>query len=242
MGAPPPGTGNIMDYLLQGFIRGFSLLFSGDPETYSAIATTIGASTLSMICSLAIGIPLGFALGHKTFSGKRIVRTLVDTLLSFPTVVIGLLVYALLTRHGPLGGTGLLFSIPGIAIGQTILGLPIIIAMTATAVEALDKRLPMTLTTLGASPRQILRATIVEARFSIMLAAMAAYGRIVSEVGISMMVGGNIKWHTRTITTAIALETGKGQFAMGVALGMVLLTVALTVNILAAGLRKKAVQ
>jgi tungstate transport system permease protein len=231
-----------MDYLLQGFLQGFVLIFSGDSETYSAIWATVGASTMSMVCSLAIGIPLGFLLGYKTFPGKRVVRTMVDTLLSFPTVVIGLLVYAFLTHRGPLGSTGLLFSLPGIAMGQTILGLPIIIAMTATAVEALDSRLSMTLITLGANSRQILWATVVEARFSIMLAAVAAYGRIVSEVGISMMVGGNIKWHTRTITTAIALETGKGEFAVGIALGMVLLAVALTVNILAAGLKKKAVK
>lgn len=231
-----------MDYLLQGFLQGFVLLFTGDSETYSAILATVGASSLSMFFSLTMGIPLGFMLGHNSFRGKRVIKTLVDTLLSFPTVVIGLLVYAFLTRHGPLGGTGLLFSLPGIAIGQTLLGLPIIIAMTATAVEALDKRLPMTLTTLGANPRQILWATVMEARYSIMLAAMAAYGRIVSEVGISMLVGGNIKWHTRTITTAIALETGKGEFAVGIALGIVLLSVALIVNISASGLKKRAVQ
>ncbi|WP_272701259.1 ABC transporter permease [Desulfovibrio sp. Fe33] len=231
-----------MEYLLQGFIQGFKLLFSGNPETYSAITTTVYASTLSMICSLSIGVPLGFLLGYKTFPGKKVVRTMVDTLLSFPTVVIGLVVYAFLTRNGPLGGTGLLFTIPGMSIGQTLLGLPIIIAMTANAVESLDKRLPMTLLTLGATPVQMMWATVLEARYSIMLAAMAAYGRIVSEVGISMMVGGNIKWHTRTITTAIALETGKGEFAVGIALGMVLLTVALLVNIGAAGLKKRAVQ
>jgi len=231
----------LMDYLLQGFIQGFVLLFSGNPETYSAIWATVGASTLSIASCLSIGIPLGFLLGHNDFFGKKFIRMIVDTLLSFPTVVIGLLVYALITRHGPLGGSGLLFSIPGIAIGQTILGLPIIIAMTATAVESLDSRLPMTLITLGANSRQILWATVIEARYSLMLAAVAAYGRIVSEVGISMMVGGNIKWHTRTITTAIALETGKGEFAMGIALGMVLLAVALIVNMFASELKKKAV-
>jgi tungstate transport system permease protein len=231
-----------MEYLLEGFRQGILLLFSGDPEAYSAIWATVYASTLSMVCSMAIGVPLGFLLGYKKFPGKKVVRTIVDTLLSFPTVVIGLVVYAFLTRNGPLGGTGLLFTIPGMAIGQTLLGLPIIIAMTANAVESLDKRLPMTLITLGANPGQMMWATVLEARYSIMLAAMAAYGRIVSEVGISMMVGGNIKWHTRTITTAIALETGKGEFAVGIALGMVLLTVALLVNIGAAGLKKRAVQ
>ncbi|MCJ2164067.1 MULTISPECIES: ABC transporter permease [unclassified Pseudodesulfovibrio] len=231
-----------MDYLLQGFLQGFVLLFTGNAEAYSAIWATVYASTLSMTCGMSLGVPLGFLLGYKSFPGKKVVRTIVDTLLSFPTVVIGLLVYAFLTRNGPLGGSGLLFSIPGVALGQTLLGLPIIIAMTATAVEALDRRLPMTLITLGATPRQMMWATVLEARYSIMLAAMSAYGRIVSEVGISMMVGGNIKWHTRTITTAIALETGKGEFAVGIALGMVLLTVALLVNIGAAGLKKRAVQ
>ena len=229
-----------MDYILQGFLQGFALLFTGNEETLAAIWATVAASSASMFFSLLIGVPLGFLLGYKNFPGKKVLRTIVDTLLSFPTVVIGLVVYAFLTRNGPLGTTGLLFTVPGIAIGQTILGLPIIIALTATAVEALDKRLPQALVTLGANPRQILWATVVEARFSIVLAAMAAYGRIVSEVGISMMVGGNIKWHTRTITTAIALETGKGEFALGIALGMVLLAVALTVNILATGLKRRA--
>jgi len=231
-----------MDYILQGFLQGFVLLFSGNDETYSAIWATVYSSSLSMTASLLLGVPLGFLLGYHEFPGKKTVRTLVDTLLSFPTVVIGLMVYAMLTRNGPLGATGLLFTVPGMALGQAILGLPIIVAMTANAVETLDKRLPQTLLTLGADRRQVLWGTVVEARFAIILAAMAAYGRIVSEVGISMMVGGNIKWHTRTITTAIALETGKGEFALGIALGMVLLAVALTVNIVASGLKRKARQ
>ncbi|WP_243545845.1 ABC transporter permease [Pseudodesulfovibrio tunisiensis] len=231
-----------MDYLLQGFLHAFVLLFQGDPETYSAVWTTVAVSTTSICCSMLIGVPLGFSLGFNEFPGKRAVRTVVDTLLSFPTVVIGLLVYAFLSRSGPLGNMGLLFTVPGVAVGQTILGLPIIIAMTANAVETMDKRLAPTLITLGADKRRILRDTVLEARFSIMLAAMAAYGRIVSEVGISMMVGGNIKWHTRTITTAIALETGKGEFEMGIALGIVLLAVAFAVNISAATLRKRATQ
>ncbi|WP_419788140.1 ABC transporter permease [Pseudodesulfovibrio sp.] len=231
-----------MDYILHGFFQGFVLLFTGNDETYSAIWATIYSSTLSMSASLLIGVPLGFFLGYHEFRGKKVVRTIVDTLLSFPTVVIGLVAYAMLTRNGPLGSTGLLFTIPGMAMGQTILGLPIIIAMTANAVETLDKRLPQTLLTLGADRRQMLWASVVEARFAIILSAMAAYGRIVSEVGISMMVGGNIKWHTRTITTAIALETGKGEFALGIALGMVLLAVALIVNIVAAGLKRRARQ
>ena len=214
------------------------MLLDLDPETLNAVWTTVRASTMSTIMSVVIGAPLGFALGYYEFPGKRAAKTIVDTLLSFPTVVIGLLVYAFLTHKGPLGDLGLLFTIPGMAVGQTILGLPVVIAMTATAVTALDKRLGMTLMTLGAGPRQILMTTLWEARYSIMLAAMAAYGRIVSEVGISMMIGGNIKWHTRTITTAIALETGKGQFAQGIALGLVLMIIAFAVNIGVSFLKK----
>jgi tungstate transport system permease protein len=228
-----------MDYILDGLLQALMLLATGHPETYSAIWATMGASTMSIVASLAIGAPLGFVLGYASFPGKRPVRTVVETLLSFPTVLIGLLVYAFLTRKGPLGDLGLLFTLPGIAIGQTILGSPIVIAMTATAVENLDRRLHPTLLTLGAGPSQVLLTSLWEARFSLMLAAMAAYGRIVSEVGISMMIGGNIKWHTRTITTAIALETGKGEFAMGIALGVVLMVIAFIVNLATFGLRKR---
>lgn len=228
-----------MDFILDGLQQAFVLLISGHEETFSAIWVTVCVSSMSVAASLAIGVPLGFLLGYARFPGKRPVRTIVDTLLSFPTVLIGLLVYAFLTRRGPLGGLGLLFTLPGIAIGQTILGSPVVIAMTATAVESLDRRLNTTLLTLGAGARQILLTTLWEARFSVALAAMAAYGRIVSEVGISMMIGGNIKWHTRTITTAIALETGKGEFAMGIALGLVLMLIALLVNLAMSGLRKK---
>jgi tungstate transport system permease protein len=228
-----------MDYLLQGLVQAIHLLLSGHEETYSAIGTTLTVSSMSIAASLAVGAPLGFFLGHAEFAGKRVVRLVVDTLLAFPTVVIGLLVYALVSSRGPLGHTGLLFTLPGVAIGQTLLGLPIIIAMVATAVEEMDDRLKPTLRMLGAGRRDVLLTTLVEARFSVLLACVAAYGRIVSEIGISMMVGGNIKWHTRTITTAIALETGKGEFAMGVALGLVLLAIVFVLNLFLVLLRKR---
>lgn len=228
-----------MDYIWQGILRAFQLLASGDPETLSAIGVTLRVSTLSILASLMLGIPLGFLLGYQSFPGKRAVRLLVDTLLSFPTVVIGLLVYAFVSRQGPLGDFGLLFTLPGIAIGQTILGLPIIVALTASAVENMDDRLRPTLLTLGAVKRQIMLTTVWEARFAILAAAVTAYGRIVSEVGISMMVGGNIKWHTRTITTAIALETNKGRFGLGIALGLVLLGIAFAVNLILSFLRRR---
>ena len=155
-----------------------------------------------------------------------------------PTVVVGLLVYAFITKRGPFGGYGLLFSISGIIIAQIILILPIVISLTATAIEGLDKRLYMTLITLGAKRRQVLLTSLWESRFAVLVAAFTAYGRAVSEVGVSMMIGGNIKGHTRTLTTAIALESGKGDFAMGIALGIVLLFIAFIVNFTLAFLKK----
>jgi tungstate transport system permease protein len=228
-----------MDFLIHGFIQAFELLLAADPETFSAVAATLTVSTYAMAASLATGIPMGFALGHFRFPGRRQVRLVVDTLLSLPTVFIGLLVYAFVSRQGPLGQMGLLFTLPGIAIGQAILALPIVIALTATAVENLDAGLRTTLLSLGAGRRQMVASTIWECRHAILAAALTAYGRVMTEVGISMMVGGNIKWHTRTITTAIALETSKGKFAMGIALGLVLLTIAFSVNAAVSFLRKK---
>jgi len=227
-----------MDYILSGLIQAFELLFQGNPETYSAVKTTVLASSLSVVASMAIGSPLGFCLGYARFPGARPIRVVVDTLLALPTVVIGLLCYAFMSHRGPLGDLGLLFTIPGMAVGQTILGLPIVVALTANAVENLDHRLKRTLLTLGAEPHQLLLTSLWEARFALALAGAAAYGRIVSEVGISMMIGGNIKWHTRTITTAIAMETGKGQFAVGIALGLILITLALLVNLAMSGLKR----
>ncbi|WP_029895558.1 ABC transporter permease [Desulfohalovibrio reitneri] len=228
-----------MDFLLDGLLRAFGLLFSGDPETWAAVSVTARSSAIALAGSLLIGAPLGFLLSVAHFRGRATARLAVDTLLALPTVLIGLLVYAFLTHRGPLGGMDLLFTIPGMAAGQALLGLPIVAALTAQAVEALDVRIRHTLLTLGANPRQVAMGLLWEARFAVMLAGLTAFGRIVSEVGIAMMVGGNIKWHTRTITTAIALETGKGQFAMGVALGLVLLALALVVNLGAAWLRRR---
>jgi tungstate transport system permease protein len=228
-----------MDFLLKGLVAAFQLLTSGNAETYSAVSATVRVSGYSMATSLLFGIPLGFCLGYFDFYGKKSLRTLIDTLMSLPTVFIGLLVYAFLTHRGPLGNLGLLFTLPGIAIGQAILALPIVIGLTATAIESLEQELHITLISLGANRRQLFLSTVWEARHGILAGSVAAYGRVMTEVGISMMVGGNIKWHTRTITTAIALETNKGEFGMGVALGLVLLIIAFCVNVSVFFLRKR---
>ena len=229
-----------MDYFADGLVRSRALLQALDPEMFSAVSATAGVTALALFASLALGLPLGFGLGFFRFPGRRVVRLFVDWMLSLPTVVIGLIVYALLTARGPLGEWGLLFSVSGMALGLTLLGLPIIVSMTATAVESTDVRLTETLLSLGANRWQMLVATLSEARFAMALAAASAFGRLVSEVGIAMMVGGNIKWQTRTITTAIALETGKGEFASGIALGIILMLVALAVNLLVGLLRRRA--
>ena len=228
-----------MDFILEGFIQALTLLAGGNPETYSAIWATVKVSSYSIGASLAIGIPLGFCLGYFDFAGKKPLRTVVDTLMALPTVFIGLLIYAFLTHRGPLGNLGLLFTLPGIAIGQTILALPIVIGLSATAVESMDQKLRTTIMSMGANRRQLFISSLWEARHGLLAGAIAAYGRVMTEVGISMMVGGNIKWHTRTITTAIALETNKGQFGMGVALGLVLLAIAFCVNLSLSLLRRR---
>jgi len=229
-----------MGYILHGLARAGVLLVRGDPETYSAILTTLKVSSLSIVVSLAFGIPGGFALGYFQFSGKKQLRAVVDTFLALPTVVVGLLVYAFISSRGPLGGLGLLYTVPGIAVAQTVLVVPIVVSLTATAVESLDRRLKSTIITLGARGRKIAFTSLFEARFAVITAAVAAYGRAISEVGVSMMIGGNIKWYTRTITTAIALETGKGDFAKGIALGVVLLLLAFIINWLLIFLKRKA--
>lgn len=228
-----------MNLFTDGFNEAINLLVSGDESVYSAISTSLTVSSWSLVISLIIGLPLGFCLGYYNFFGKSVIRTIVDTLLALPTVVIGLIAYTMLSQAGPFGSLDLLFSQKAIIIGQVVLGLPIIIALTAIQVEAVDRRLYISLKGLGATPNQILIATLIEARFGLMTAAMTAYGRILTEIGISMMVGGNIKYFTRTITTAIALETGKGEFVTGIALGLVLITIALIINISLSIFRKK---
>jgi tungstate transport system permease protein len=228
-----------MDFILQGFLKAIDLLVTGDAETFSAVYATLVVSAYSIAASLILGLPLGFCLGHFEFKGKRLLRLAVDTGLALPTVFIGLVVYAFLTQRGPLGGLGLLFTLPGIAIGLTILALPIVIALSATAVEGMDRKLRVTLISLGADRRQLFLGTVWEARYGILAAGLTAFGRVLTEVGIAMMVGGNIKWQTRTVTTAIALETNKGEFAAGIALGLVLLIIAFSVTLSVSFLRKR---
>lgn len=219
-----------MSYFTDGLAQAMRLLADMDKATFSAVEVTLVSTSLSIAFALLAGLPLGFCLGYFSFPGRRLLRLLSDTLLAFPTVLIGLIVYVFLTYRGPLGHLGLLFTLPGMVIGQTLLALPIVVSWTAQAVESQDGRLRQTLLTLGAFPGQLAWLTIREARYEIGMVCATAFGRVVTEVGVAMMLGGNIRNSTRTMTTAISLETSKGEFAQGIALGLVLLLIAFIVN------------
>lgn len=228
-----------MDFILNGFYEAFLLLYHLDSETLDAIYNTILTSSISIIISTLIGLPAGFALGYFNFWGKRTIKLICDTLLAFPTVVVGLVVYAFISSQGPLGEYGLLFSNEGVIIGQTLLALPIIISLSSSVVENMDSRLSLTLRSFALSKTQMIATTLWELRHSLLSVVITAYARIVSEIGIAMMIGGNIKWHTRTITTAISLETNKGEFSLAIALGIVLVIIALCINLTLSFLRRK---
>jgi len=231
-----------MDFILEGLYGAFWLLVNMDAETISAIDVTLRTSTISIIFSIIIGFPLGFVLGFFNFPGRRTLRLISDTLLATPTVVIGLLVYAFISYRGPLGEYELLFTMKGIIIGQTLLALPIVVSLSAAAIEGMDRKLFYTLSSFGLTTSQMIINVVWELRHALMAAAVTAYGRVIAEVGVAMMIGGNIKYHTRTITTAISLETSKGMFSMGIALGIVLILIAFLVNLTLYRLRRNAKQ
>lgn len=221
-----------MEYITQGFAQALRIIVSGDAEFLGIVGVYLLVASVSTVLATLTGVPVGVLVAHKQFRGRRAVLTLLNTLMSMPTVVVGLMVYSFLSRRGPLGELGFLYTRTAIVIGQWILAFPIISGLTVAAVKGLDRRIHTTALSLGADSTQGFRMFLHEARFGILAAIVAGFGRVFAEVGISMMLGGNIRGYTRTITTAIALETSKGEFALGIALGLVLLTVALGVNVL----------
>ncbi len=175
-------------------------------------------------------IVIGYAIATTHWRGRRWLIWLAQSAMSLPTVLIGLLLYLLLSRQGALGSLHWLFSQTGIVAGQVLIALPVLIAFTLSAIQAADPRLAETAMTLGARRWRVMFTVLHEVRFGVMAAVISGFGRVLSEVGCALMVGGNIEGATRTITTAIALETSKGEFALGIALGMVLITLALILN------------
>ena len=216
--------------LLDATRHAFALLFSGDAALWHIVWVSLKTSLLGLLFATPPAVLLGYLIAMHRFPGRRIAVWLAQAALSLPTVLIGLLLYLLLSRRGPVGGLEWLFSQPGIVLGQMIIGLPVLLAFTLAAVQALDPRYAETALAHGASTWRVMRTVLHEARYGVMAAVISGFGRVISEVGCALMVGGNIEGQTRTITTAIALETSKGEFAQGIALGIVLVTIALLMN------------
>lgn len=208
------------------------LLISWDPELWEIVWVSLKVSWFSTLFAAIMGVPAGFAIAYSTFRGKRFVMTCLNTLLALPTVVIGLLVYSFISRRGILGPLELLYTQNAIIIGQVILVTPLVASLTIAAISRIDTRYRKAALTLGATNIQMALVIVKEARFGICAALIAAFGRVIAEVGISMMLGGNAKGFTRTMTTAMALEYDKGEFVLAVALGMTLMAIAFVINML----------
>jgi tungstate transport system permease protein len=221
-----------MDLLVDSFLSALLLVASMDPEMVSIVAVSLKVSATSTLLASLMGVPFGFLVAFESFPGKRLLITCLNTLLALPTVVIGLFVYAFISRRGILGPLDLLYTQKAMIIGQTILIIPIVATFTIAAISRIDERYRKTARTLGANRRQTVFVIFREARFGIVAAVIAAFGRVIAEVGISMMLGGNAKGFTRTMTTAMALEYDKGQFTLAVALGVILLVLSFGMNLL----------
>ena len=216
--------------LIDGLRQALRLIASGDARVIEAVVVSVWTAGTATVIASALGLPLAFLLALKRFTGRELTVTILNTLLALPTVVVGLFVYALLSRRGVLGPFDLLYTPWAMIAGQVILALPITAALGQTALASLDPAACETALTLGASPGRVLVTVAWEARYGLLAAVAAAGGRLIGEVGVSMILGGNIAHHTRNLTTAIALETSKGDFALAIALGIILLVAALGLN------------
>lgn len=214
----------------QAIIDAFSLLASGSGDVWPVIRLSLAVSGTATLIATAIGLPVGYALGMSRFGGRSAFILLVNTSMGFPPVVIGLFVYMALSRTGPLGELGLLFTPPAMVIAQVILAAPLVAGVTTAAIASVPRDLRLQLRALGASRLQESFAVLKEARRGVMAAVIAGFGGIISEVGAVSIVGGNIQGSTRVMTTAIVYNVGRGEFGMAMAWGMVLIGIALVAN------------
>ena len=220
-----------MSEIVEGFLQAINLIVSLNPEVIEITERTIYISLSATLIGTLIALPVGGLISSREFPGKRGLMYVIQTLYSVPTVIIGLLLFLLISSSGPFGQLHLLFTSTGMIIGQTILILPILVGLTIAALAVIDPIVRETLASLGATRWQLLLALLREARFAILAAVALAFGRAISEVGIAIMIGGNIRGFTRILTTAISLETGKGNISLSIALGIILLAIALVVNL-----------
>ncbi len=218
-----------MSDIASGFAQAVNLIVTLNPEVMQIALLSLYISLSATILAACISIPLGGLIHFHEFHGKAALLTIIQTLYSVPTVVVGLLIYLFISRSGPLGFLGLLFTPEGMILGQTILIIPIMLGLVITALGGVDKNIRDTLLSLGATEFQGIFQIIREARFAILSAVILGFGRAISEVGVAMMIGGNIAGETRVLTTAIALQTGMGDFPFSIALGLILLAIALVV-------------
>ena len=212
--------------------RAVDLIVSGDREVFFIAFTSLKFALSSTIISTCLALPLGLLLSLHPFRGKKLVIITLNSLMALPTVVIGLLVYSLISRSAPLGRYELLFTPSAVIIGQVILSFPIIASLVYSALSHMEPELLETLDTLGTRGYRKYILLINESKIALLSALLSGFGRVIGEVGVSMMLGGNIRWYTRTITTTIALETSKGDFELALALGIILIVISLTVNFL----------
>lgn len=220
-----------MHLIWQGIVEGIRLLISGDPEVMQITFLSLKISGLSTILSLFIGLPLGTALALGEFKSRRLWVSLINTGMALPPVVVGLVVSIFLWRSGPLGLLHLMYTPTAIVIAQTIIATPVITGLTISAMQQLNPRLRLQLYGLGASRMQMIWLLWREAKMPLLAALMAGFGSVISEVGASMMVGGNLKGDTRVLTTAIVLENSRGEFAIALALSAIVLLLAYVVNL-----------
>ena len=228
-----------MSDLAEAFALGLKLIFAGDAEVYEVVGRTLAISCVSVVIGTLLFLPMGSVIYYYSFPGKRLLITFIRTLYSMPTVFVGLLVFISLSRTGPLGGLELLFTPTAIVIGEVILISPILLGLTISALGAVPTDIRDTATSLGATRLQTMLAVAREARHGVATGVLMAYGRAVSEVGVALMVGGNIRGFTRTLTTAMSLETSMGNIEFSMALGLVLMSIAFTVSLVAYRLQQR---
>ena len=216
------------------------LIFSGDPALWEIVGLSLLVSGSALLIAALVGIPAGAWLGLRRFRGQRWITASIYTGMGFPPVVVGLVVYLLLSRQGVLGGLDWLFTPPAMILAQVILALPLIVGVTMTAVRGVGSELRLQLRSLGATEWQMTRTILQEARFGVIVGLVAGFGAAISEVGAVMLVGGNIEGRTRVLTTAIVLETRRGNFDLALALGIILLGLAFLANVLAVRLQVEA--
>lgn len=219
-----------MDIIINGIGQGFLLLFGLDPEVWSITLLSLRVSGLATLISVLAGISVSTLVVFNEFPGKRVVISLINTGMSLPPVVVGLFVSITLWRNGPLGWMGLLYTPTAMVIAQCVIATPIVMGISMAALQHLPGNLKLQILALGASRSQMVWLLVKEARLSLLAAVMAGFGGVVSEIGASIMVGGNIKGYTRVLTTATVMETGKGNFDLAIALSIVLLSISFFIN------------